>query len=118
MDKVTDLDAPIRKGIDAVYEFSNHPPKYVITEVKMNTTGDINWKPPVSKTVTKSGGSQMTDDWIRFNLEETVSEEIFQDILLNGYESILIGVSKENEMIFETLDKSAKRINNIISEVR
>lgn len=115
LDKVTDLDAPIRKGIDAVYEFSTPPPKYIITEVKMNTKGYKGWKPTIDKTVTKSGGSQMTDKWIKFNLEEAVSEEVFQDILLNGYERILVGVSKENDMILETLDKTGKTTNNIIN---
>ena len=37
LEKVTDLDAPIRKGIDAVYEFSSPPPKYIVAELEMHT---------------------------------------------------------------------------------
>jgi hypothetical protein len=118
LDKVTDLDAPIRKGIDAVYEFSNHPPKYIITEVKMNTTGSKSWKPPLSKTVTKSGGSQMTDKWIEFNLRMEFDKRMAMDIIDSGYERILVGVSKENDMILETLDKTGKTTNNIINVVK
>ena len=118
LDKVTDLDAPIRKGIDAVYEFSTPPPKYIITEVKMNTTGRITWKPTIDKTVTKSGGSQMTDKWITYNLEDTVDKKVMREIIENGYERILVGVSKENDMILETLDETAKVTKNIIEIVK
>lgn len=117
LDKVTDLDAPIRKGIDAVYEFSTPPPKYVVAEVKMNTTGSRTWKPKVDTKVTASGGSQMTDNWIKFNLETSVSEDIFQDILIKGYDSLLIGISKENDVIFQTLNIKAKVVKNNINIV-
>jgi hypothetical protein len=112
LDKVTDLDAPIRKGIDAVYEFSTPPPKYIITEVKMNTKGDINWKPTVDTKVTKSGGSQMEDKWITHNLDLEFDFVLSRDIKKQGYERILVGVSKENNIIINTLDKNGKVISD------
>lgn len=118
LDKVTDLDAPIRKGIDAVYEFSTPPPKYVVAEVKMNTTGSRTWKPKVDTKVTASGGSQMTDNWIINNLRRSVGDDLIDDILIHGYERVLIGVAKENDIIFQTLDKTAKTVRTNINIVR
>ena len=115
--KVTHLDQPIIKGIDAVYEFSSPPPKCIIAEVKMNTKGFSWWKPKLNRKVTSSGGSQMQDAWIRANLEGAVMEDVYQDILINGYESVLMGVSKDNKMILESLDRTAKKIRTNINIV-
>jgi hypothetical protein len=79
----------------------------------MNTTGRITWKPTLDKSVTKSGGSQMTKPWIRYNLEEEFGLIKSRDILKN-YQSVLIGVSKENDIIINTLDKNAKITGNSI----
>ncbi|WP_158961585.1 cytosolic protein [Myroides fluvii] len=115
--KVTYLDQPIIKGIDAVYEFSSPSPKYIIAEVKMNTKGFSWWKPKLNRKITSSGGSQMQDAWIRANLEGAVMEDVYQDILINGYESVLMGVSKDNKMILESLDRTAKKIRTNINIV-
>lgn len=117
LERVRDLDNGIPKGIDGVYEFSSPPPKYVIAEVKMNTTGRKAWKPTLDKTVTKSGGKQMSEVWIRQSLETEVTEEVFQDILMNGYDSILIGISKDAEPIMKMLDKTGKIIQKNIKKV-
>ena len=84
----------------------------------MNTTGRITWKPTIDKTVTKSGGGQMTDPWIRYNLESEFGRLKAREIQKSGYERILVGVSKENDMILETLGETAKITKNIIEVVR
>lgn len=83
----------------------------------MNTKRHPWWKPKLDRKITSSGGSQMTRKWILRDLEYAVTKEIRIDILKNGYESILIGVSKERPMIIESLDKDAKVIANNITEI-
>ena len=60
----------------------------------------------------------MSDPWIEFNLRMKFKQRIAMDIINNGYERILVGVSKENDMIFETLDRAAKTAKNIIELVK
>ncbi|WP_413511562.1 hypothetical protein [Myroides odoratus] len=91
----------------------NLPPKYILTEVKMNTKGNPNWKPKVDMKITSCGGSQMTDVWIRANLESEYSISKALSIY-KDYQGILIGVLQKNEMIIETLNKSAIVVKNII----
>ncbi len=115
LERVRDLDNGIPKGIDGVYEFSSPPPKYVITEVKMNTKGGSGWKPTVDKTVTKSGGKQMTDTWVNYNLDLEFGPVKAMEIQIEGYEKVLIGISKQDVPILHILDKDAKILkNNII----
>lgn len=114
LDKVTNLDAPIKKGIDAIYEFSNPPPKYVIAEVKMNTTGSKTWQPKVDTKKTGSGDSQMTTEWIEFNLPYFVTKKVQNEMIKNNYESILIGISNKNEVILKSLNENAKVTSNKI----
>lgn len=52
----------------------------------------------------------MTDDWIRTNLEGAVMEDIYQDIFIKGYENVMIGVSCDNKIILELLNRKAKKI--------
>lgn len=103
---VNTLDDAILKGIDGIYEFSTPPPKYIITEVKYNTAR-------LSKTITKSGGTQMSELWVDNNLiKGTVSPEIRRDILAKGYEPILCNVSKQGKVtvnkIKQTLTEATK----------
>lgn len=115
---VQDIDQPIKKGIDAIYEnelFTGKipPPKYIINEVKYNTTnttrtGNI-WRSKLSKT---KHGVQMSDEWIEWNLKEMFDDLKVLDIKRSSYK-YLTGVSqnaKELE-IFE-LTNSAKNIKS------
>ncbi|MGS4346454.1 hypothetical protein ACKUSY_12840 [Myroides odoratus] len=83
----------------------------------MNKKGHPWWKPKLDRKITSRGGSQMTRKWVLRDLEYAVTKETRIDILSNGYESILIGVSKERPMIIESLDKNAKVIANNITEI-
>ena len=119
LDKTVGLDDAVRKGIDGVYEFSSPPPKYVITEVKMNTQGYKTWEPKLDTQLrVKSGGRQMDEFWIEYNLETEFGEDLRDAILIKGYESILIGVSKNEDMIIKTLDKNAKVIKDNFKKIK
>ena len=63
----------------------------------------------ISKTVTKSRGSQMQAKWIEHNLREMINNPIKQLDILKNYKSYLTGISKNGNKveIFE-LTKNAK----------
>jgi hypothetical protein len=114
---IDSLNDPIHKGLDAVFEFSNPPPKYIVAEVKFNTTNNSDWKPTISRTVTQSKGSQMTTKWIEFNLEETLSFNKLTDIMGEGYDSVLISIDR-GKIISQELDKTAKIIDKSIKYLK
>ncbi|WP_439022307.1 T7SS effector LXG polymorphic toxin [Bacillus thuringiensis] len=107
-DRVLTLDQKIVKGIDAVYENSSPPPKYVIAEAKYNTAQLSNTK----------DGKQMSETWIDGSrrLESTVGEEmadkIREEMLLNpeNVQNILINVDKDGNVVKSILDSSGKKI--------
>ncbi|MFN0032442.1 MAG: hypothetical protein ACKVOR_09800 [Flavobacteriales bacterium] len=103
------LDDPIRHGIDGVYEFSNPgipptpPPKYVVNESKFGGSR-------LGKEATKSGGSQMMERWIVFNLKKSVDKNLMDDILLHGYDSVVTRVASDGTSSFSKLNSSARVI--------
>jgi len=120
---VQNLDDAIVKGIDAIYENTLFkppppPPKYVINEVKYSKKPNLTksqWKAKISKTVTKSKGTQMSKKWIEYNLNNlNLPKDKLLDILDAGYETFLTGVTKKgkNVEIFE-LSKDLKTIKKI-----
>jgi hypothetical protein len=101
---IDDIDTPIKKGIDGIYEnklFDGNPPppKYIIDEVKYNskstTRTTSTWRNTLSKT---KQGIQMSDKWIEKNLFDSFDEVLAIDIKNNSYK-ILSGVSKSGNEI-------------------
>ncbi len=123
---VQTLDDKIVKGIDAIYEntlFKSPPmpppPKYIINEVKYhqsnaNAISVGIWKNKLSKTITKSGASQMMEEWIEYNLKKILTKETIDDIKIYGYNTFLTGVSKNGRRV-ETfkLSSNTKTIKKI-----
>jgi hypothetical protein len=109
LNTVKSLDDSFMKGIDGIYEFSTPPPKYIISEVKYNTA-------KLSKNVTNSGGIQMSELWIEYDLRKgAVSPELRRDILAKGYEPILCQVGKDGKVSIQTIEQtltSAKKGSN------
>lgn len=117
---ITDIDAAIVKGIDGLYinELFKPPPppnKYLVNEVKHNSTGKLGWIPKMSTTVTKSGGSQMQAKWIRYNLFDGFDIQLAKDVLKSGYDAILTGVSRKGDDIvrYHIKDPLAKQLEKI-----
>ena len=99
---ITDLKQTTRHtGIDAVYEFLNPPPKYVVVESKFGSA-------TLNRKATKSGGSQMTKAWIRYDLYNLADKKVRRDIMDGGYESVLSKVSQHGEVTLKGLDEYAK----------
>ncbi|PGT04628.1 MULTISPECIES: hypothetical protein [Bacillus cereus group] len=101
-DRVLTLDQKIVKGIDAVYENSAPPPKYVIAEAKYNT----------SKLGKTNDGKQMSEDWILGSerLDSTLSKEkadkIVEEMLLNpeNVQRIVIQVMSDGTIVKKILE--------------
>ncbi|MED3539450.1 hypothetical protein [Bacillus toyonensis] len=101
-DRVLTLDQKIVKGIDAVYENSSPPPKYVIAEAKYNT----------SKLGKTNDGKQMSEDWILGSerLDSTLSkekaDEIVEEMLLNpeNVQRIVIQVMPDGTIVKKILE--------------
>ncbi|RWQ76715.1 T7SS effector LXG polymorphic toxin [Bacillus cereus] len=101
-DRVITLDQKIVKGIDAVYENSSPPPKYVIAEAKYNT----------SKLGKTNDGKQMSEDWILGSerLDSTLSkekaDEIVEEMLLNpeNVQRIVIQVMPDGTIVKKILE--------------
>ena len=102
-DATESLDDPIRKGIDGIYEFSNPPPKYVVNESKFG-------KSSLSRTVTASGGTQMTERWIEWLLRDLPLHQ-YKDVMKHGYESVVTRVAKDGKVSYSKLNKDAKVVN-------
>ncbi|WP_232779900.1 hypothetical protein [Capnocytophaga canimorsus] len=80
-EKITDIDTPIKQGIDHIYQNATPPPKYVIVESKYGSS-DLS---VLSDGKTK----QMSDTWIngRNRLKNAVGEEnakLISEALENG----------------------------------
>lgn len=102
LDRVTDLNAPNHQGIDGVYYNPDGHPPYVIGEAKYGN----------SRLSTLTDGTpQMSWEWIEGGkgtprLELDVGKNVADDILLEGYESILVNVDKEGNIITHLLDEN------------
>ncbi|MGE6883519.1 hypothetical protein ACQKGM_29785, partial [Bacillus mobilis] len=95
-DRVTSLDDKIVKGIDGVYYNQGPPPKYIIGEAKYGGA-------KLSKT---KDGRQMSDTWVegKIRLEKAVGKDAADDILLEGYDKILVNIKEDGSIITKKLD--------------
>lgn len=60
----------------------------------------------------------MQDVWILFNLDLEFGTIKALEIQALGYERVLIGVSKNNKVILQSLDKNGKPIANNIKVIK
>lgn len=102
LDRVTDLNAPNHQGIDGVYYNPDGHPPYVIGEAKYGSS---------RLSTLADGTQQMSREWIEGGkgtprLELDVGKNVADDILLEGYESILVNVDKEGNIITHLLDEN------------
>ncbi|HDM8062787.1 hypothetical protein ACXZ7R_25220 [Vibrio campbellii] len=121
-------DKPRGRGIDGIYQNTNPPPPYVVTETKYRTKAGkyidddgIAKDTMLSKTKgsTVNGMSyppakQMSDGWIKPRLSEELDYKTFKDITKKEYERWLMIVDESGEVINITkLDKNAKAQGNV-----
>ncbi|MDO4729448.1 MAG: hypothetical protein Q4B43_10665 [Bacteroidota bacterium] len=104
-EKITDIDTPIKQGIDHIYQNATPPPKYVIAESKYGS----------SKLNKKTG--QMSRDWCKDRIEKMFKDDLdkMEDILDaidNGEVSyILSEIDKLGNVRLHNLNNFGKIIN-------
>ncbi|MGN0329182.1 MAG: hypothetical protein ACI4D4_09405, partial [Lachnospira sp.] len=104
LDRVTDLNTPTHQGIDGVYYNPDGHPPYIIGEAKYGS----------SKLSTLADGTpQMSTEWIEGGkgtprLELSVGKNVADDILLEGYDSVLVNIDKNGNIITHMLDEKGQ----------
>lgn len=116
-------DRPRGRGIDGVYQNTNPPPPYVVTETKYRTTGPdgksryIDGDGSVSDrllSMTKGSGKQMSDRWVRDRLPNTVDPALVTRMERKGYEKWLLMVDESGQIIgIYKLDAAANTVGSI-----
>ncbi|SOC44180.1 T7SS effector LXG polymorphic toxin [Ureibacillus acetophenoni] len=96
IDRVTSLDDKVIKGIDGVYFDPGPPPKYIIGEAKYGSSN-------LSQT---KDGKQMSDTWVegKNRLEKAVGKDAADDILLEGYDKVLVNTKEDGTVVTKVLD--------------
>lgn len=112
MRRITDLDAPMHHGIDGVYENYTPPPKYLIVESKYlgaEKAVDEAFAPRMSKVIK---GRQMDSEWIDKNLEKSVSDDLYDEIVdaidRKKVDFVASKVTNDGNITYYKLDSSGK----------
>jgi hypothetical protein len=104
--RVTDIDhTKGPHGIDGVYENSKPPPKYIVAEAKYDSS-KLN---PSTKD-----GPQMSKNWIENRLEAAVGSDLMEDILIQGYDSVLCQVAPGGKISLLKIGSSAEIVGEYI----
>lgn len=115
---------PRGRGVNGIYQNTNPPPPYVVTETKYRTEagkyidGDGIAKDTMLSTTKGSKGyksaKQMSDRWIDPRLEDELSLEQIEVLSDEGYERWLMIVDNSGKVVnITTLDKKAKAIGKV-----
>lgn len=96
IDKVTDINVCTHKGIDGVYYRPNGNPSHIIGEAKYGTS-------QLGKTL---DGKQMSSTWIEGSgrLENAVGKDLADEILLEGYEKVMVRIKTDGTVIPKKLN--------------
>jgi hypothetical protein len=101
--RVADIDAPMKQGIDGVFEKNG---EYFIVESKYHGT---------SKLKNTNDGPQMSDDWINGSnrLNNAVGDDLAEKIRDKGYKRILSEITPDGKIEYKLLDINGKETLNI-----
>lgn len=103
-DRVTDLNSTTHQGIDGVYYKKDGHPPYIVAEAKYGSS-------KLSKLA--DGTPQMSREWIEGGkstprLELSVGKDAADNILIEGYDSILVNIGSDGNVIAHKLDLNGK----------
>ena len=104
-ERITDIDAQIKKGIDHVFRKDGPPPVVIVNESKFGTA-------TLKKLV--NGTRQMSEAWIEDRLFDTVGEKVGTEIISSGYKAVLARISPDGKINYSLLDRNGKVISTII----
>lgn len=100
--RVDYIDQPLNQGIDGKFK-NPQTGEYIIVETKFGQSG---------LSTLADGTKQMERDWIDARLIQEVEEEVAEDILTNGYTSVLSKVSQNGDVQYFLLDVDANIIGS------
>lgn len=100
------MNVPTHKGIDGVYYNPEGNPPYIIGEAKYGGS---------TLSTLADGTPQMSVEWIEGGkgtprLELSVGKDIADDILIEGYDSVLVNIDTDGNVITYILDGNGKII--------
>ena len=112
MRRITALDAPMHHGIDGIYRNMNPPPDFIIVESKYlgaEKAVDEAFAPSMSKVI---NGRQMDSEWIDKNLEKSVSDDLYDEIVdaidRKKVDFVASKVTNDGNITYYKLDSSGK----------
>lgn len=92
---LTQLGDSLERGIDGIYRNPSPPPGFIVAETKFGSS---------QLSTLADGTRQMSDRWIEDRLEDALSPELFDEILLEGYDKALLRVDKFGNVVPSSLD--------------
>lgn len=102
-ERLTDINASTRRGIDHVFSKEGPPKVVLVVDAKFGTS-------KLSKLV--DGTQQMSAKWIEDRLIAATGIKTAEDILLNGYSSVLAKVKPDGSISFQVLNGLGKTIGS------
>ncbi len=112
MRRITALDAPMHHGIDGIYRNMNPPPDFIIVESKyLGAEEAVNesFVPTMCKVI---NGRQMDSEWIDKNLEKSVSDDLYDEIVdvidRKKVDFVASKVTNDGNITYYKLDSSGK----------
>ncbi|MEM6271409.1 MAG: hypothetical protein AAF998_18380 [Bacteroidota bacterium] len=101
--RVTSLDQTIERGIDHVFTNPGPPPMHVVADSKYGSA-------KLKKLV--NGAKQMSEQWIEDRLRNAVGRRRADEILEDGYASIVAKIKSDGSITYKQLDANARTIGN------
>jgi len=92
---ITQLGDSLERGIDGIYRNPTPPPGFIVAETKYGTS---------QLSTLADGTRQMSDRWIEDRLEDALSPELFDQILLEGYDKALLRVDRFGNVVPSSLN--------------
>ena len=98
--RVTDIDQSLSQGIDGVFQ-NPETGEYIIVETKFGQS-NLNQN--------TASGPQMSSDWIEDRIFDEIGEDLGQDVLNEGYSSVLAKVSQNGHVQYFELNSAGQII--------
>ncbi|SHG93300.1 hypothetical protein [Chryseobacterium vrystaatense] len=93
--RLDDINAATKQGIDGVFKHPGPPPKYVVIDAKY---GDAE----LAKLT--DGTRQMSDKWIQDRLDNTISRSEIRNIENYGYDRVVAKVDNAGNITYRKVD--------------
>jgi hypothetical protein len=103
--RVTDIDAPTERGIDHVFSKEGPPRLVIVADSKFGTS---------RLSTLADGTKQMSSRWIKSRLTEAVGDDLADEILATGYQSVVANVNAAGEISYRLLDRAGRVLGSFL----